>query len=314
MVGETEDLSGGAGRQAAGTVTHVYNPAEQYNNQANGGASSPSRVNDPLAQQRPAAPPVTPVDHSELPDAPAGAQWTLYCQTISGPGHVERSNDVKRQLIQSTQLKSWYVIHAAEASNIYYGFYRSIDPSDRSDSRKEGQQAQVDRKRIDGMKDAQGDRPFSRCMFVELSAPDPQAPAEWDLRNTSEDMFWSVQIAAYQGHTDRKRFAVEAVRDARAHGIQAYFFHGPSVSSVCVGAWPLDAVRYDLSRGQTTDPGKSIIVLPEGLPKIAANLKDEQGRPMQAVRSEVEIVDPTLIQTLQKYPTHAINGAERCEG
>ena len=124
-------------------------------------------------------------------------------------------------------------------------------------------------------------------------------------------MFWSVQIAAYQGHPDRKKFAVEAVRDARAHGIDAYFFHGPSVSSVCVGTWPLNAVRYDLSSGQTNDPTKSIIVLPEGLPKIQANLKDQEGHSLQAVRSEVEIVDPKLIQTLQKYPTHAINGTER---
>src|SRR3954470_22491772 len=89
MMGDSDDLNGGAGggvgRQAPGTVTRVYNPTAQ---QASGGASTPSRLNDPLAQQRPAATP--PVDNSELPDAPAGAQWTLYCQTISGAGHVER--------------------------------------------------------------------------------------------------------------------------------------------------------------------------------------------------------------------------------
>jgi hypothetical protein len=60
-----------------------------------------------------------------------------------------------------------------------------------------------------------------------------------------------------------------------------------------------------------SDPTKPILVLPEGLPKISGNLKDEEGKQLQVARSEVEIVDPTLIQALQKYPTHAINGAER---
>ena len=32
----------------------------------------------------------------------------------TGAGHVERSNDVKRQLVQSTGMKSWYVIHATD--------------------------------------------------------------------------------------------------------------------------------------------------------------------------------------------------------
>jgi cell division septation protein DedD len=285
-----------------------------------GAANTPGQLNSPgrsetsggdpaAARPQPAATPA--INTSELPDAPAGSQWTLYCQTLKGPGHVERAEEVRQQLIRSTGMKSWYVIHTAEASNLYYGFYRAIDASDRSDNRKDGQQAQRDRQRIDGMKDADGERPFARCMFVELTAPDPEAPADWNLANAPQDGFWSVQIAAYEHSPDRKKYAVDAVRDARARGVQAFFHHGPSVSSVCVGSWPMEAVRYDVGRGMAGDAQRDLIVFPEGLPPLKRNIKDKQGRPMEVAEKTVEIVDPTLTATLLQYPTHAINGVVR---
>jgi len=40
----------------------------------------------------------------ELPNIPEGAEWTIYCATISGPRHLARSKQLKIDLIKSTGL------------------------------------------------------------------------------------------------------------------------------------------------------------------------------------------------------------------
>lgn len=253
---------------------------------------------------------------TDMPDAPADAQWTLYCQTIAGPGHVERSRDLKAALVRGTPLRDWYVIHGADSSNLYHGFYRAIDSSERSEHRRDGTRAQSDRQKIDGMLDANGGRPFKRCMFVELAAPDPDAPPEWNLAHAPQEMFWSVQIAAYGHHPDRKKFAVESVREARNQGVEAYYYHGPAFSSVCVGLWPMDAVRHDGSRGMSDHANRDLLILPAGLPPIedGTEFRNDRGERMHAMKNEVEIVDRSLIATLKKYSGdlgHTINGELR---
>src|ERR1700734_2976972 len=62
---------------------------------------------------------------SDMPVPPEGAQYTIYCQGIAGPDHLERSRALRQLLIQSTPMKDWYVIHATDQSTLYYGFYRS---------------------------------------------------------------------------------------------------------------------------------------------------------------------------------------------
>src|SRR3954463_13522843 len=59
----------------------------------------------------------TPVKTGPAADAngnvipPADAQWTLYCQALAGPGHIEQANAVKEQLIGLSKMKDWYIIH-----------------------------------------------------------------------------------------------------------------------------------------------------------------------------------------------------------
>ena len=104
-------------------------------------------------------------------------------------------------------------------------------------------------------------------------------------------MTWSVQIAAYEGSTQRKKFAVDAVRDARAEGVPAYYYHGPSISSVCVGAWPRAAVRGDMEPA-FNDPNErrsldqilsqqpsDLIVLPPGMPAVNKEVRPRPAAP-----------------------------------
>ncbi|WP_428940859.1 hypothetical protein [Fontivita pretiosa] len=243
---------------------------------------------------------------NDAPAPPKGAQYTIYCGRIEGPMHVERANRVKNELIASTGMPDWYVVHENGQSLLYYGYYKAINDPEQPG---ETQRAQTDRRRIDLMTDPMGNRPFREALFVELAAPDPQAPPEWNLANAKG--YWSLQIAAYKDSPDRKQAAVDAVREARAQGVEAYYYHGPTVSSVCIGAWPMHAVKaQEKGSARTQDPDRAMMVLSAGLPRefarAAAALAGKQN--IEVLEPRVEIVDPSMRATIQQYPTHAING------
>jgi hypothetical protein len=249
--------------------------------------------------------------HASAPQAPAipaGAEWTIYCTTVPGAAHIQQSTQLRDQLIKSTGMRDWYVIHSANESTLYYGFYKSLDKT-----------IKATRQKIDAMTDASQNRPFRNALIVELTAPDPEAPPQWDLANAPAGMVWSVQIAAYEGSPQRKKFAVDAVKDARAQGVPAYYFHGPSISSVCVGVWPKQAVRGDMEPA-FNDPGEKrtmeqimqqqpadLIVLPPGMPAVNRDIRTKRGR-MRTLSPQLEVVDPTMLATMKAYPYHFRNG------
>ncbi|HWP39666.1 MAG TPA: hypothetical protein VNL70_01985, partial [Tepidisphaeraceae bacterium] len=125
---------------------------------------------------------------SDAPAPPKAAQYTIYCGRIEGPMHVERANRVKNELIASTGMPDWYVVHEDGQSLLYYGYYKAINDPEQP---AETQRAQTDRRKIDLMTDPMGNRPFREALFVELAAPDPQAPPEWNLANAKG--YWSLQ-------------------------------------------------------------------------------------------------------------------------
>ena len=240
--------------------------------------------------------------------AAAAPQWTLYCQAVAGPAHVEQAKAIQEQLISQTPMKDWYVIHQEGESVIYHGYYRTISDDDAKD-RKEGERAQRDRKAIGGMTDQQGNRLFEHVYFVQLTAPDPAAPPEWNLANASG--FFTLQIAAYKDSPQRKEAAVEAVRAAREQGVEAYYYHGETTSSVCIGAWPRAAVReQEEAAAQTSgDQDQDILVLPTPLPnQEKIDVRNDKGERVKTFAPRFEPIDPSLIAALEKYPTHAVNG------
>jgi hypothetical protein len=238
--------------------------------------------------------------------APKDAQWTIYCASITGPNHVEQANQVKADLMKMSALRDWYVIHQEAESVLYYGFYRAYN--DQKDA-KESARAQTDRKSIANLPDKMDNRPFARAMFVPIDAPDPAAPKEWNLANAKG--YWSLQIAAYKDSPQRKAAAVEAVRAARAQGVEAYYFHGPTSSSVCIGAWPREALReQDSDRGEAIDPTQDILVLEKPLPfNTNVDVRNrETGEKVRTYVPRVEPQDPTLIAAMRQYPEHSVNG------
>jgi hypothetical protein len=248
-----------------------------------------------------------PADVSDMPLAPKDAQWTIYCATLRDENHVETSRALKAALIKNTGLREWYILHESDRSRLYYGYYRSI--SDASDA-AETARAQADRKKINEMKDKSGERPFAASQFVQLSAPDPEAPPQWNLVNVPQDKVWTLMIGAYKDSPDRKRAAVEAVRDARASGEEAYYYHGESVSNVFIGTWREEAVeetRIDTDAGRRSNSRDDLLVMPPGI-KDPGKVVDKSGKTVRAVSQKLIPVDESLKKKIAQYPEMGVNG------
>jgi len=258
------------------------------------------KATPPVAKTEPAK-----TDSNGIPIPPADAQYTLYCQAIGGAAHVELANAAKDDLIKLSGMKDWYIIHQEGESVIYYGFYRSInDPKDK----KESERAQKERKTIENLSDGPGNKVFVHTFFVPVTEPDPAAPPEWNLLNSGG--FWSLQIAAYKDSPRRKQAAVEAVRDARARGVQAFYYHGDTTSSVCIGAWPKSAMKgFDADAGVAADANQDVVVLPQPIPDDQrVEIRNRQGDRVRDMTPRIEAVDPSLIASMAQYPTHSVNG------
>jgi hypothetical protein len=246
------------------------------------------------------------------------AKWTIFCTSVDGPAHIEQAKQLKAQLVAATKSSKWYIVHEDDKSSIYYGFYRTIDRGT-----KEGDLAHADRLRIASMKNAAGEMTLQLATFLQIDRAAPDAPLEWDLgaitRNPKQ--YWSLQIAAYtadasdaEGH-DRKWAAVESVKALRAQGIPAYYYHGESISSVCVGIWPEEAIKKQAGGNAKGNAGslsaeQTLFVANAPLPP-GVTPKDPEGRPMKAMVPKVEIVDSTLLDMMRRFPSHMINAEER---
>ena len=242
---------------------------------------------------------------------PKDARFTIFCLSVTGPNHTERSLQAKLLWQQATGRRDWYVVHQDDQSSLYFGYYSAVsDPA----HPKESTRAVSDRQMIQNLKDSIGDMPFSHAMLLPLNAPDPSAPPEWNLVNSKG--FWSVEVASFRGialsgSMDRKTAAVETVRDMRAHGIEAYYYQGEAVSSVCIGSWPKAAIEQPDEDFHNDDPDKSLMIVPEQLSHVLPDsATDKAGNQTKIVHNEAKIVDPTMLAVLRQYPVHSLNGNE----
>jgi len=234
---------------------------------------------------------------------PRDARWTILCAEFTSPDHATRAAAAEDTVRRRTALREWYVVTRSDRSALYYGFYAAIDPAEH---RTEAARAQRDRAHITGLIDERTRQPlFPLAMAVPLDAGDPTAPAEWDLRNARGDI--TLQVAIYKDHPERKEAALEAVREARRLGYEAYFYHGQTTSSVCIGAWPRTAIREIAPVAQ--NPKAVVILAPQGI-EPQPILQESLGKPVEVVRPKVEVLDPSLakILAIPEFQVQAVNG------
>ncbi|HEX4125318.1 MAG TPA: hypothetical protein VHY37_11375 [Tepidisphaeraceae bacterium] len=245
---------------------------------------------------------------------PQGAMWTICCDTLTAPDHVQRASELKSRLIQLTGRKDFYVIHKDGASVIYYGFYKAI----REDVNPgEHARSQADLQWIRTLTDSgTGDPIFRAPLIMPIDGPDPAAPPEWNLVNAPAEAFWSLQIAAYKDFPARKKAAVDKVRELRKQGVPAYYYQGETISSVCVGLWPITAVKNQAEGSRygdsahTDDPKKSIMVFggSPAPPGVDSEMKDPDGGDATVEGIRLDIQDQTLKAMIAQYPREDVNG------
>ncbi|HEV8606195.1 MAG TPA: hypothetical protein VGQ99_12555 [Tepidisphaeraceae bacterium] len=252
------------------------------------------------------------IQNEPIPNIPKDAEWTILCATVTGPDNATQARALRGNLINQTKMRDWYILHGAGQTTLYYGFYRSInDPKDT----KESTRAQNDRKTIAALTDpASGARLFNTVILTKLDAPDPTSPPEWDLTRASGT--YSLQVTVFKDSPDRRAAAVEAVRAARAQGYDAYYYHGPAASSVCIGAWPETAVRETnaFNVKQMPNPNAVPLVTAGSIPNLQpgeAGLMTPDGKPINVISAKFEILDPQLLAIMKQFPTHSVNGVER---
>jgi hypothetical protein len=280
-----------------GRVSYSAN-LPQGGQQANANALSLQNMSATPAAARPSEPPVT---------IPPDAKWTLYITSVATPDRFVAMQQLKSTLAAQTPFKKWYVVHNEQESSLFHGFYSDIEKNT-----KEGARAQAEMGQIKAWQNPAGQRPFASAFFTPVMPPDPVAPAEWNLANAPPSAFWSLQIGAYQGDPRRKQFAVEAVKEARAKGLPAYYYHGPTISSVTLGTWPMKAVREQESDGSFADADPESAVLVTNMPlsyKLRPNQStDREGNRLEFRSQRVEVQDPTLQSAMKEYPYHLVNG------
>ncbi|HLL91133.1 MAG TPA: hypothetical protein VK324_17670 [Tepidisphaeraceae bacterium] len=282
--------------------------------------SQPSRS----AKAEPSEPNVNQQKAATAPPAAVdGARKTLFCLSINTPDHVRQANDLKQQLLTSTNMPDWYVVHTDAASIVYYGYYKAIDKANPAEARR----AKADLEKIRTIANARGEKMFRGAVFVETGTDDPAAPADWNLANLPADKFWTLLVADFVDIPNRKEAAVDAVREARKLGYDAYFYHGPTASSVYVGAWPRNAIReQDADQAATYNPDQPILVSPEPLPRkvretdtreidwgaVYLGGKGGSKQRMKVITPRVEITDASLRRTMEdtNLQRYALNGAQ----
>jgi hypothetical protein len=273
-------------------------------------AQSPSLSGSPAAPQ------------SDQLQQPPDAQWTIICTQFKGPNHVELAKSAKNQLKATTGLNGFYVIHDDGLSTLYYGFYRAVSARERPDMSdeeiKDGERAQADLLKIRHLQDRiNGDQLFPMAGLTPLEPPNPVAPAAWDLRNLDRGKadndptkaFYTLEIAIYKDSPLRKQAAVDSVKALRDyyHRDDFYFFHGKTTSSVCVGSWPASAVIEKSPERRSSD--EQVLVMPQGtLPGMADTIRDNAGDTIRPVSLTFEPVDPTMLDTMAKFPRRSVNG------
>lgn len=234
---------------------------------------------------------------------PADAQWTIWCARYTTPEHVFISDAAKQQMVAQTKLPDWYVIHGEKESSLYFGFFSTFDLNKDA---AEGKRAQDAKKQVAAVVDSTGKAIFPKAQFVPVESPDPDVHPEWNLANAN-GMF-SIEIMAFVGFPERKSEAEDMAAQLREHGDEAYYYHGESISVVCIGAWPRAAIKEQTMSDAHSDPDTTVIVMdrplaPGEIPPTMLN-----GKRLVVVAPKLEPLDPTLIAAMAKWNYHAVNG------
>lgn len=165
--------------------------------------------------------------------------WSIVIVAYRGPERNSFANADLYKVHTQGGLPRAYVEDRGDASVIAYGRYESPDdPSAQRD-------LTMIREMVIG-----GGRPFAGAALTPPSAAKAGSMPEYDLRNVKDRLgdwvIYTLQIGAYGKLDGRatademaefRAAAEEAVLQLRREGEQAFYYHGPTMSSVVIGTW-----------------------------------------------------------------------------
>ncbi len=172
-----------------------------------------------------------------LPTGKGTGRHTVLLKVFSDPGHVQSAAQYKNKLGGALGWKGLIAIDEADRSELYWGRFETAGA------------AAPTLKKAHAYRAKNGLAVFSRALITLLPGADDVGPSEWDIRNNPG--MYSLLINVYEDaptadppFVGRKRFAVQACRELRSQGLEAYYHHGPRTSSVTLGSFGPEAFRW----------------------------------------------------------------------
>lgn len=177
----------------------------------------------------------------------SGETWTIECTELEGDDRRKLAEDLADALrrVSPLQPERVRVEHDDERSIVYYGSY-SLN-CDEHGSIILSDAIKSDMRFIRTLSTGEEQYPFFSARPIQQPTPD-EGPPEWRLENSAG--VYTLQVG-YTHNTptlrDRKRAAVEWVRDLRSRGHEAYYYHSPDrpLSIITVGTFDESAALTD---------------------------------------------------------------------
>ena len=200
-------------------------------------------------------------------------EYSIALMAFLGHDQMEQAQRYKVSTQEQAGWKDLFVLSDGNKTVLYWGKYSTPDS------------AAGNLKIAKAWKTKAGHVAFGGATILALPGGDP-GPADWNLKTSKGN--YTVMVAIYHDVPEdrivgRKKNAIEACRVLREKGEEAYFFHGPSQSMVCVGSFPDSAVdevyQPNGSWAQVLRDGR-IRELLNRYPKLAVNGK---GRAQTAI-------------------------------
>jgi hypothetical protein len=173
--------------------------------------------------------------------------WGIRCDARRGPDRFRITQLESEALKHVRGLKPDLVqiVNNEDESVVYYGRYRRSVPlggktaTYRPDVIPDLQLIRSLSLEVDG----RPVWPFCYATLEELPTGRAQHP-EWNLANATG--YWTLHVAVFYSEgpiTNPRYLAEEYCRELREQGVEAYYHHGPTRSSVYVGLFPKEAVQ-----------------------------------------------------------------------
>ncbi|MFA6133344.1 MAG: hypothetical protein WC869_04925 [Phycisphaerae bacterium] len=168
--------------------------------------------------------------------------FTILLFTFPGSDHVKNAAQGKEETAKYTKWKNLQVVNKADTSDLIMGRFRSP------------REAEPTLKKVRAYKTPANIQLFAHAILIPVPGTD-FGPPEWNILKTNAAFsvamaeFYDVPEASYVG---RKKLAVDCVSLLRKDGEEAYYYHGPVKSIVCVGCFTEEDYPAVWSAGKRT--------------------------------------------------------------